>query len=78
MISLSIEGNSLLDRSLDPAGPEFYHSAIADRLDASDALFVDVIHTNDASDVLSGFGYTDPVGHVDCYANGGSTQPSKF
>jgi pancreatic triacylglycerol lipase len=63
--------------NLDPAGPEFYLSEIPDRLDASDALFVDVIHTNGAPRVQSGFGHLDPLGHVDFYPNGGSAQPSK-
>ena len=63
---------------LDPAGPEFYLSEIADRLDASDALFVDVIHTDGAPHVASGFGHLDALGDVDFYPNDGSTQPSEF
>jgi hypothetical protein len=63
---------------LDPAGPDFYLSEIPDRLDASDALFVDVIHTDGAPNMISGFGYLGVLGHVDFYPNGGSAQPSKF
>jgi pimeloyl-ACP methyl ester carboxylesterase len=62
----------------DPAGPDFYVSDIPDRLDASDALFVDVIHTDGAPRMVSGFGYLDALGHVDFYPNGGSAQPSKL
>ena len=36
------------------------------RLDAGDALFVDVIHTNKT---------LTPMGHVDFYPNGGDVQP---
>lgn len=63
---------------LDPAGPEFYASSNADRLDASDALFVDVLHTDGAPRAVSGFGHLDELGHVDFYPNGGSAQPSNF
>ncbi|CAF1315271.1 unnamed protein product [Adineta ricciae] len=61
---------------LDPAGPEFYNSLISDRLDPSDAIFVDVIHTDGAPRVQSGFGHLDALGHVDFYPNGGSAQPT--
>ncbi|UJR17679.1 hypothetical protein I4U23_004577 [Adineta vaga] len=61
---------------LDPAGPDFYDSLIPDRLDSSDALFVDVIHTDGAPRVQSGFGHLEPLGHVDFYPNGGSAQPT--
>ena len=68
----------LFNSFLDPAGPSFYDSDTPDRLDASDALFVDVVHTDGAPHMVSGFGYMDTLGHVDFYPNGGSTQPSKF
>ncbi len=68
----------LFNSILDPAGPDFYTSDTPDRLDASDALFVDVIHTDGAPRMVSGFGYLGPLGHVDFYPNGGSAQPSKF
>ena len=63
---------------IDPAGPDFYDSPVDDRLDSSDALFVDVIHTDGAPRVQSGFGHLKPLGHVDFYPNGGSSQPSAF
>lgn len=61
---------------LDPAGPNFYNSEAPDRLDASDALFVDVLHTDGAPRMISGFGHLDALGHVDFYPNGGSAQPT--
>jgi len=61
---------------LDPAGPDFYDSLVPDRLDSSDALFVDVLHTDGAPNLVSGFGHLKPLGHVDFYPNGGSAQPT--
>ncbi|XP_075978903.1 pancreatic lipase-related protein 2-like [Anticarsia gemmatalis] len=55
---------------LDPARPCFKTTNLKDRLDPSDADFVEVIHTN-----AVGFGYSDPSGHVDFYPNGGVRQP---
>ncbi|XP_053618641.1 phospholipase A1-like [Plodia interpunctella] len=55
---------------LDPAGPCFTQGDKELRLQASDAEFVDAIHTN--AGVL---GIEEPVGHVDYYPNGGSAQP---
>lgn len=61
---------------LDPAGPYFQGMPAFVRLDASDAKFVDVIHTNGAPSFLKGcFGYEQPCGHVDFYPNGGIFQP---
>ncbi|XP_054261983.1 lipoprotein lipase-like [Macrosteles quadrilineatus] len=50
----------------DPAGPGFDWQKNG-RLDASDASFVDIVHTS------GGWaGYFDPCGHVDFYPNGGT------
>ncbi|KAK0175383.1 hypothetical protein PV327_009135 [Microctonus hyperodae] len=55
---------------LDPAGPLFefpYLKDPADRLDETDAVFVDIIHT------CSGIaGFTRAIGHVDFYPNNGT------
>lgn len=56
--------------ALDPAGPLYQDVAIANRLDKSDAKFVDVIHTNQGE-----FGYIGDCGHVDFYPNCGYLQP---
>ncbi|XP_010622518.1 lipase member H isoform X2 [Fukomys damarensis] len=55
---------------LDPAGPSFNGRPSEDRLDPSDALFVDVIHSD--TDAL---GYEGPLGNIDFYPNGGLDQP---
>ncbi|XP_030755493.1 lipase member H-like isoform X2 [Sitophilus oryzae] len=53
--------------ALDPALPGFNLGLVEyGKLNKSDALFVDVIHT--CAGVL---GYWDPLGHVDIYPNGG-------
>lgn len=42
---------------LDPAGPAFTNVDPSERLDRNDALFVDVIHTDMSSTVLTGIIY---------------------
>lgn len=58
---------------LDPAGPSFSHTDKNLRLAATDAEFVDVIHTNGGM-----YGMTSPVGHVDFFPNGGEQQPNSL
>ncbi|KAJ8703606.1 hypothetical protein PYW07_017530 [Mythimna separata] len=56
---------------LDPALPLFSGLPLEQRLDTSDAHFVDVIHTDAGI-----FGYKEPIGHADFFPNGGkSPQP---
>ncbi|CAL8313210.1 unnamed protein product [Merluccius merluccius] len=55
---------------LDPAGPMFTTATPAERLDPSDAMFVDVLHTD-----MDSFGLNGVHGHIDYYANGGADQP---
>ncbi|XP_061876724.1 lipase member H isoform X2 [Entelurus aequoreus] len=55
---------------LDPAGPLFNSATPDDRLDPSDAMFVDVLHTD-----MNSFGLRGAHGHIDFYANGGADQP---
>lgn len=53
--------------ALDPALPGFNSPTLrSSHLSASDALFVDVIHTDGGN-----FGADYPTGHVDFYPNGG-------
>ncbi|XP_078477936.1 lipase member H, partial [Lampetra planeri] len=56
--------------ALDPAGPQFTGTPPEERLDATDAQFVDVLHTD-----IDALGYREPLGHIDFYANGGTDQP---
>ncbi|XP_033738103.1 pancreatic lipase-related protein 2-like isoform X2 [Pecten maximus] len=59
----------------DAAEPDFENHPQMIRLDESDAMFVDVIHTNGAPISSGGAGLMQQSGHVDFYANGGETQP---
>ncbi|XP_077991626.1 inactive pancreatic lipase-related protein 1-like [Glandiceps talaboti] len=58
---------------LDPAGPSFDSYDNDKKLDASDAQFVDIIHTD--ANTVTGLGCWNPSGHVDFYPNGGKSQP---
>ncbi|CAG0880518.1 unnamed protein product [Cyprideis torosa] len=70
----SVPGNITRITGLDPAGPLFEGYSAQARLDASDASFVDVIHSNGESLILGGLGAYEPLGHVDFYPNGGRVQ----
>lgn len=56
--------------ALDAAGPRFSSRSAKERLDFTDAAYVEVIHTNTR---ISGFKL--PIGDSDFYPNGGATQP---
>uniref|UniRef100_UPI00358F8262 pancreatic lipase-related protein 2-like n=1 Tax=Myxine glutinosa TaxID=7769 RepID=UPI00358F8262 len=61
---------------MDPAGPFFQNCDPLVRLDPSDAVFVDAIHTDAAPMIPNiAFGMKQPVGHVDFYPNGGEEMP---
>ncbi|CAK6978930.1 inactive pancreatic lipase-related protein 1-like [Scomber scombrus] len=61
---------------LDPAEPYFQDTDASVRLDASDANFVDVIHTDGLPfDSKLGLGISQPMGHIDFYPNGGELMP---
>jgi len=61
--------------ALDPAGKDISCAALNARLDAGDAAFVQVLHSNGAPLSSGGLGTMDPLGHVDFYVNGGEKQP---
>ncbi|XP_020285308.1 pancreatic triacylglycerol lipase-like isoform X2 [Pseudomyrmex gracilis] len=72
--------NLILGRitGLDPASPFFRNHLFREKgrkLDATDALLVDVIHTDGSSDFADGFGLLKPIGHIDFFPNGGREQP---
>ncbi|CRK91001.1 CLUMA_CG004689, isoform A [Clunio marinus] len=58
---------------LNPAGPLFDVNNPADRLDSTDAEYVEVIHTESGT-----FGIGTPIGHANFYINGGTNQPGCF
>ncbi|XP_069128522.1 inactive pancreatic lipase-related protein 1-like [Argopecten irradians] len=60
---------------LDPAGPLFENFDAEVRLDPTDAIFVDAIHTDSDSLLELGFGLEKALGHADFYPNGGEKQP---
>jgi len=58
---------------LDPAGPGYSSEAVplSQRLDPTDANFVDVIHSNMGHLFKGDFGTPLSAGHADFYPNGG-------
>ncbi|CAG0924526.1 unnamed protein product [Notodromas monacha] len=63
--------------ALDPAGPYFCDTEyqVDTFLEATDAEFVDVYHTNQGKFIYGHVGCEKSVGHVDFYPNGGYSQP---
>lgn len=59
---------------LDPAGPLFSVRNPAGRLDATDANYVECIHTNGPTLLIVGAGIGAPIGHADFFPNGGTSQ----
>jgi Lipase len=57
----------------DPAGPLFNFSNPSERVADTDAVHVEVVHTN-----IANLGMREPVGHADFYPNFGRTQPVIF
>ncbi|XP_078354655.1 pancreatic lipase-related protein 2-like [Oculina patagonica] len=73
-----VKGGKVIGRitGLDPARPGFDSDDAAGRLDSSDAMFVDVIHTDVRNGAIdSSLGLQRSCGHVDFYPNGGKQQP---
>ncbi|KAH9519054.1 Inactive pancreatic lipase- protein 1 [Bulinus truncatus] len=60
---------------LDPAGSQFDNTNEKVRLDPSDAVFVDVIHTDSEHLLVLGHGASHPLGHSDFYPNEGHNMP---
>ena len=60
---------------LDPAGPFYFLNNTENRLDPSDADFVDIIHTDGGNLYGGQLAFFEPTGHVDYYPNGGKDQP---
>ncbi|XP_060097544.1 pancreatic lipase-related protein 2-like [Heteronotia binoei] len=60
---------------LDPAALCFEAMPAMVRLDQTDAIFVDVIHSNAGPSLTTGLGMFNATGHVDFYPNGGTTMP---
>uniref|UniRef100_A0A1I8N6C4 Lipase domain-containing protein n=1 Tax=Musca domestica TaxID=7370 RepID=A0A1I8N6C4_MUSDO len=59
--------------ALDPALPLFRYENQEERVDRSDAEYVEVLHTS-----VGSYGYDRPLGHVDFYVNFGSHQPGCY
>jgi hypothetical protein len=70
--------NIFLFTGLDPAYPGFSVSNTGERLDTSDARFVDIVHTNSATLPEGGLSFPVSIGHVDFWPNGGISQPVWF
>ena len=71
----STKVNCIFATGLDPAGPNFKDKPKEGRLDASDAPFVDNIHSNGQDSFTVDFGIGSQIGDVDFVPNGGGIQP---
>ncbi|XP_028664828.1 phospholipase A1 member A-like [Erpetoichthys calabaricus] len=61
---------------LDPFRPSFRHTGAGQRLDYTDAQFVDIVHTNfKANEPVAALGTRQPMGHVDFYVGKGHRLP---
>lgn len=60
---------------LDPAGPYFTYMKPMVRLDETDAVYVDNIHTDADSILMLGYGTEQAMGNIDFYPNSGHDQP---
>lgn len=60
---------------LDPAGPYFTNTPSFIRIDSTDAVYVDNIHTDADTILLLGYGTEQEMGNVDFYPNSGHDQP---
>ncbi|XP_075876623.1 lipase member H-like [Nelusetta ayraudi] len=69
-VGASMNGSIGRITGLDAAGPMFTGKPADERLDHTDAQFVDVLHTD-----IDALGFRAPIGHIDFYANGGTDQP---
>ncbi|XP_058801267.1 pancreatic lipase-related protein 2-like isoform X2 [Phymastichus coffea] len=70
LVGSNLAGRLARITGMDPARPDFEAPLVRDpreRLDPSDAKFVDVIHT-----CAGTAGFVRPLGHADFYPNGGS------
>lgn len=63
-----IKGRLNTIHGLDPAGPFFFTFQPKERLDVTDASYVEVIHTSYS-------GFQKEIGYADFYVNGGKVQP---
>jgi len=74
---IALVGKGKMGRAtgLDPAKPWFDVTDESNRIQISDAKFVDIIHTN-SGDLWDGcLSFTTNLGHIDFYPNGGQHQP---
>ena len=62
--------------AMDAAEPFFQNLPRSVRLDTTDARFVEAIHTDSKNFITSlGLGFSEPLGHLDLYPNGGERMP---